>query len=137
MTIEQLMVRIQDLENQVSDLKNQREPATLQFKLNYTQTAMDTINNKINELEAFVEKFNTEDKWVEIFTKEEIKSLYKQSGLVLTDIQGFIGKLYGRTDITLENASLYIEQGYGDIRAISRLGKYLRGKVLKNVKQGV
>ena len=134
MIIEELLSRIVDLENQVSDLKNQREPNTLQYKLNYAQSAIESLSSKVAELEAFVDKFNEDDKFAEVFTKEEVKELYKKSGLAITDIQAFLSKVYNNP-VGLDLASGFINGKIDDIRVMSRLGKYLRLKAIKaNVK---
>jgi hypothetical protein len=133
MTIEQLMGRIQDIENQFSDIKNQRDPNGVHGNLAYLQGAIESLAVKISDIENFIEEFNTADKFIETFTKDEIKSLYNRSGLSMPDVQGFLCKLTG-SSIGMEEASDVINGHEFDVRLVSRVGKYLRSKAIKNAR---
>ncbi len=132
MNIEQLLQRIVDLENQVSDMKNQKDSATVQDRLNTLQYNQDKMSVDINNIQNILDKFDSEDIYIETFSKDEINQLYNRSGLSMPDVATFISKLYRGKDVSLEEAWGWISGAKNDIRTVSRLGKYLRKKALLN-----
>ena len=133
MTIEELLQRITDLENQVSDLKNQKDPGHLQYRLNAIQVNIDTFSNQISEIESLVKAFNIEDRFAELFTSQELKKWYECSGLTIPDINGYLLKLTGKNIPAYDCFSGKVE----DIILLSKLGKYLRMQSIKNAKKTI
>jgi phage shock protein A len=134
MDLDKLEIRVMDLESQVSDFKNQKDSATIQYKLSVIQQQLETLAVKVSGLENIITALNTDSKFAELFTKEEIKEYYKKSGLSMQDVQAFISKLC-RNESTLEDAGNWINGNIDNIEAISRLGKYLKMKAITNAKK--
>ena len=51
MKIEELVQRIVDLEGQVSDLKNQKDPDSIRYRLNAMQVNIETFSEQITRIE--------------------------------------------------------------------------------------
>jgi hypothetical protein len=133
MTIEELAVRVQDLENQVSDLRNQRDPSSVQGRLALLQQMYDTQAQELSDLENVISKIETSDKYVEIFTAEEMDYWFQKSGLSSPEIKRYLSILLAR-EVELSEVQGFLEATeLEEIIVRSRLGKYLRNKAIKNV----
>ena len=133
--IDKLNEKVKELENEVFELRIMRDNSVLQGKLNtirYIESQNETMTIKLGELENFITAFNEDDKFVEIFKPHELKTYYIDCGIGLLDIVGYLKKLTGE-EWTGEQTSKALD-GMADIRVISRLGKWLRTKALRNEK---
>ena len=144
MTIEELKEelvglksKIQNAENAIVDLQSMRDNTSLQGKLNnirFIENQLATLGDELGEVKIFINKFNTEDRFVELFEPKEIRILFNKSGVGINDVAGFLTQLANGEKVTPEDAHEVVNEGVEDIRVMSRLGKWLRVKALKNVK---
>jgi len=115
---EQLKVRVLDLENQLSDLKNQRDPEGLDGRIRAAQSMVEGLQKSVSIMEAKLKEY---DSRVEDFTAHELGHLFSESGLSMKDVSGFL-------DIDMAGASHIIRTGDANISVRSKLGKFLRSR---------
>lgn len=132
--VEKHKAYIADLQNEVMELRLMRDLTVLQGKLNEIQRMSQNIESltvKLSELENVMDAFNSDDKYIELFNPDEMKRLYNASGLSLPDVVGYLNKLTGNS-YSNPDALDFIDCK-GNLRIVSRLGKWLRMKAVKNV----
>ena len=134
--ITKLNQRINNLEFQVNDLKTIREPmrATerinlLEYQLNQLATKIDEMNNRLN---AYVK----DDKYLEVFTPEEFKTLYLNSGLGAKDIANLMqmNEKFKELDSTPQTINKIVNSERGSLELRSYLGKQFRFAITKRQK---
>ena len=86
MTNEQIENKLQDIQFQLDDVKNTRDPLRANQRIDLLEQKLETFNVKIEEMNKKIDSFGSDDKFIETFTEEEFKKLYQNSGLGAKDI---------------------------------------------------
>lgn len=133
MTIEQLENQIKNIEFQLDDLKNTRDPLRANQRIDLLQQQLEVFGQKIDELNNKLNSFCKDDKFIEIFTDEEFKLLYQNSGLGAKDVSSLIkaNQKYKDMDTSAPTVSKIISGERGNIELRSYLGKQFRFAIAK------
>ncbi|MBQ2219583.1 MAG: hypothetical protein II417_02165, partial [Elusimicrobia bacterium] len=90
MTNEQLEQRINDIQYQIDDLKTVRDPLRANQRIDLLQQQLSVFGVKIEELGQKLNAYAKDDKYIELFTDEEFKMLYNNSGLGAKEVASLI-----------------------------------------------
>ena len=120
--------KIQDIQFQVDDLKNVRDPLRANQRIDLLQQQLEQFGVKITELDKKLEAFGNEDKYIELFTDDEFKLMYQNSGLLAKDVAALIKKnnKFKDMDTSAPTISKIISGERGNIELRSYLGKQFR-----------
>lgn len=123
----ELEQRLNDLTNRVNDLETMRNPDEVVGKVCLLEQQIDEIRTSVADLNNKVNSFLNEDKLLEVFSDEEFKQLYMDSGLVAKDVAKLIEKKFGEEiDTSAPNISKIINGQRNNLELRSYLGKIFR-----------
>lgn len=133
MTIEQLESRINDIQYQIDDLKTVRDPLRANQRIDLLQQQLSDFGVKIAELEQRLNSYVKEDKYIELFTDDEFKMLYNNSGLGAKDVASLMkdNDKFKDMDSTPPTISKIINGKRGSLKLRSYLGKQFRFAITK------
>ena len=131
--IKQLNQKIDNLQFQVDDLKTVRDPLRANQRIDLLQQQLSDFGVKIEELSQKLNSYAQDDKYIELFTDEEFKLLYNNSGLGAKDVANLIkaSKKFKDMDSTPPTVSKIINGERGSIELRSYLGKQFRFAIAK------
>ena len=131
--LKKLENKIQDLEFQVGDLRNVRDPLRANQRIDLLEQKLETFGVKIEELGQKLNAFAKEDKYIELFTDEEFKMLYNNSGLGAKDVANLIkaNDKFKDLDTSAPAISKVVNGTYGSIYLRSYLAKQFRFAISK------
>ena len=120
--------KIQDIQFQLDDVKNTRDPLRANQRIDLLQQQLEQFGVKITELDKKLEAFGNEDKYIELFTDDEFKLMYQNSGLLAKDVAALIKKnnKFKDMDTSAPTISKIISGERGNIELRSYLGKQFR-----------
>lgn len=126
--IKQLENRINDIQFQIDDLKNVRDPLRANQRIDLLQTQLSDFGQKIDEMNNRLNAYVKDDKYIEIFTDEEFKTLYQYSGLGSKDVAKLIqiNEKFKDLDSSAPAISKIINGTIGSVELRSYLGKQFR-----------
>lgn len=125
--IKKLESAMQNVLNRVSDLETMRNPDEVVGKVCLLEQQIDEIRTLISDVNIKLNSYLNEDKFIEIFSDEEFKQLYMDSGLVAKDVSKLIEKKYGtEIDSSVSNVSKIINGQRNNLELRSYLGKIFR-----------
>lgn len=123
----ELEQRLNDLTNRVNDLETMRNPDEVVGKVCFLEQQIDEIRTSVADLNNKVNSFLNEDKFIEVFSDEEFKQLYMDSGLVAKDVAKLIERKFGEEiDTSAPNISKIINGQRNNLELRSYLGKLFR-----------
>ena len=123
----ELEQRLNDLANRVNDLETMRTPDEVVGKVCFLEQQIDEIRTSVADLNNKVNSFLNEDKFIEVFSDEEFKQLYMDSGLVAKDVAKLIERKFGEEiDTSAPNISKIINGQRNNLELRSYLGKLFR-----------
>ena len=133
MTNEQLEQRVNDIQCQVDDLKTVRDPLRANQRIDLLQQQLSVFGVKIEELGQKLNAFGKDDKFIELFTDEEFKMLYNNSGLGAKDVASLIKakEKFKDMDTSAPRISQIISGERGSLELRSYLGKQFRFAITK------
>lgn len=125
--IKKLELAMQNVLNRVSDLETMRNPDEVVGKVCLLEQQIDEIRTLISDVNIKLNAYLKEDKFIEVFSDEEFKQLYMDSGLVAKDVSKLIEKKYGtEIDSSVSNVSKIINGQRNNLELRSYLGKIFR-----------
>lgn len=125
--IKKLESAMQNVLNRVNDLETMRNPDEVVGKVCLLEQQIDEIRTLISDVNIKLNAYLKEDKFIEIFSDEEFKQLYMDSGLVAKDVSKLIEKKYGtEIDSSVSNVSKIINGQRNNLELRSYLGKIFR-----------
>ena len=125
--IKKLELAMQNVLNRVNDLETMRNPDEVVGKVCLLEQQIDEIRTLISDVNIKLNAYLNEDKFIEIFSDEEFKQLYMDSGLVAKDVSKLIEKKYGtEIDSSVSNVSKIINGQRNNLELRSYLGKIFR-----------
>lgn len=125
--INKLELAMQNVLNRLSDLETMRNPDEVVGKVCLLEQQIDEIRTLISDVNIKLNAYLKEDKFIEIFSDEEFKQLYMDSGLVAKDVSKLIEKKYGtEIDSSVSNVSKIINGQRNNLELRSYLGKIFR-----------
>ena len=129
---EQIVLRVQNLENQVKDLTTMRSPDEVIGRVGFIEQQLDSIRTAISELNIKLNSYVNDSKYIEVFTNEEFKNLYMESGFVAKDVAKLIQqKFKDFNDVSAPSISKIINGERGSLELRSYLGKQFRYEIAK------
>ena len=128
---EQIVLRVQNLENQVKDLTTMRSPDEVIGRVGFIEQQLDSIRTAISELNIKLNSYVNDSKYIEVFTNEEFKNLYMESGFVAKDVAKIIEKKFKDVDTSAPAISKIINGQIGSLELRSYLGKQFRYEISK------
>lgn len=133
MTIEQLENKLQDIQFQLDDVKNTRDPLRANQRIDLLEQKLETFNVKIEEMNKKIDSFGGDSKFIETFTDDEFKYLYNNSGLGAKDVASLIkaNDKFKDMDTTPPTISKIISGERGSLELRSYLGKQFRFAITK------
>lgn len=131
--IEQLEQRINDMQFQIDDLKTVRDPLRANQRIDLLQQQLSVFGVKIEELGQKLNSYAKDDKYIELFTDEEFKRLYNNSGLGAKDVASLIkaNEKFKDMDTSAPRISQIISGERGSLELRSYLGKQFRFAITK------
>ena len=128
MDIKELENKVKDIQFQLDDVKNTRDPLRANQRIDLLQQQLEQFGVKITELDKKLEAFGNEDKYIELFTDDEFKLMYQNSGLLAKDVAALIKKnnKFKDMDTSAPTISKIISGERGNIELRSYLGKQFR-----------
>ena len=133
MTIEQLESRINDIQHQINDLKTVRDPLRANQRIDLLQQQLSDFGVKIAELGQRLNSYVKEDKYLELFTDDEFKMLYKNSGLGAKEVASLIkaNEKFKNVDTSAPAISKIVNGTIGSLELRNYLGKQFRFAITK------
>lgn len=129
--IKKLEARIENLTNRVNDLETMRNPDEVVGKVCLLEQAQDDIRTAISETNIKLNAYVNDEKFIELFTDEEFKKLYMESGLVAKDVAKLIEIKFKEQDVSAPAISKIINGQIGSLQLRSYLGKQFRYEIAK------
>ena len=133
MTNEQLEQRINDIQFQLDDVKNTRDPLRANQRIDLLEQKIEAFGVRIEELGQKLNAFGKDDKFIELFTDDEFKLLYNNSGLGAKDVASLMkaNEKFKDMDCTPPTISKIINGERGSLELRSYLGKQFRFAITK------
>lgn len=131
--IKQLEQKIQNIQFQLDDVKNTRDPLRANQRIDLLQQDLERFNVKLIEMDKKIEAFGQDDRFLEVFTPEEFKILYQNSGLSAKDIADLMknNEKFKDLDSTPQTINKIVNSERGSIELRSYLGKQFRFAITK------
>ena len=129
--IKQLEDKIQNMQFQLDDVKNTRDPLRANQRIDLLEQKLEAFGVRITEMDKKIEAFGS--KFIEIFTNEEFKYLYNNSGLGAKDVASLIKakEKFKDLDTSAPTISKIINGERGSLELRSYLGKQFRFAITK------
>ena len=133
MELKELENRVNDIQFQLDDLKNVREPMRANERINFMEYQLNELGTKIDEMNNRLNAYVKEDKFLELFTDEEFKNLYKSSGLGAKDVANLmkLNDKFKELDSTPQTINKIVNGERGSLELRSYLGKQFRFAITK------
>lgn len=133
MTIEQLEQKVNDIQFQLDDVKNTRDPLRANQRIDLLEQRLEDFGVRITEMNKKIESFGNDNKFIETFTDEEFKYLYNNSGLGAKDVASLIkaNDKFKDMDTTPPTISKIVSGERGSLELRSYLGKQFRFAITK------
>jgi hypothetical protein len=126
-----LQGQIENLKNRITDLETMRNPDEIAGKVILIEEWIDALKTSISNLNIKLEAYVNSNKYIELFTDEEFKNLYIESGLVAKDVAQLIEKKFKNVDTSAPAISKIINGQIGSLELRSYLGKLFRYEIAK------
>jgi regulator of replication initiation timing len=126
-----LQGQIENLKNRITDLEIMRNPDEIAGKVILIEEWIDALKTSISNLNIKLEAYVNSNKYIELFTDEEFKNLYMESGLVAKDVAKLIEKKFKNVDTSAPAISKIINGQIGSLELRSYLGKLFRYEIAK------
>lgn len=133
MTIEQLENRINDIQFQLDDVKNTRDPLRANQRIDLLEQKIEAFGVRIEELGQKLNSYAKDDKFIELFTDDEFKLLYNNSGLGAKEVASLIkaNEKFKNVDTSAPAISKIVNGTIGSLELRNYLGKQFRFAITK------
>lgn len=131
--LKKLEDKIQNIQFQIDDLKTVRDPLRANQRIDLLQQQLSVFGVKIEELGQKLNSYAKDDKYIELFTDEEFKMLYNNSGLGAKEVASLIkaNEKFKDMDTSAPRISQIISGERGSLELRSYLGKQFRFAITK------
>lgn len=126
--------QIENLKNRVNDLETMRSPDEVVGKVLFIEQQLDEVRTAISETNIKLNAYLNDDKFIELFTDDEFKKLYMESGFVAKDVAGLMKKKFPDLDNSAPAITKIINGQIGSLQLRSYLGKQFRYEIAKRNK---
>ena len=133
MELKELENKINDMQFQIDDLRNMRNPMRANERIDLLQTQISEFGVKIDEMNNRLNAYVKDDKYLEVFTPEEFKQLYLNSGLGAKDIANLMqmNEKFKDLDSAPQTINKIVNCERGSLELRSYLGKQFRFAIAK------
>ena len=132
--VQGLQGQIENLKNRISDLETMRSPDEVVGKVCLLEEKVDEVVTSISDTNIKINAFLNIDKYVEVFSDEEFKKLYMESGFVAKDVAKLMQKKFPELDNSAPAITKIINGQIGSLELRSYLGKQFRYEIAKRNK---
>ena len=134
--IKKIENKINDMQFQIDDLKNVRDPLRANQRIDLMQSQLSEFGQKVDEMNNRLNAYVKEDKFLEVFTPEEFKLMYQNSGLGAKDIAQLMkaNEKFKDLDSTPQSINQIVNGKRGSLELRSYLGKQFRFAISKGQK---
>lgn len=129
--VQGLQGQIENLKNRISDLETMRSPDEVVGKVVHLEEQQDELRTAISNTNIKLQAYLNDDKYIEVFTNEEFKTLYMESGFVAKDVAKLIERKFTNIDTSAPAISKIINGQIGSLELRSYLGKQFRYEIAK------
>ena len=131
--------QIANLENRLSEIETIRDPQRANVRIDAMIAEQEAQHSLIEELSNKMNAFVKDDKFIELFTDEEFRTLYDNSGLNSKDVATIIhnNPTFKDQDVSAPAISKIINSIVKDVHLRSFLGRYFRYELIKKQKLNV
>lgn len=123
--------QIENLKNRISDLETMRSPDEVVGKVVHLEEQQDELRTAISNTNLKLQAYLNDDKYIEVFTNEEFKKMYMESGFVAKDVAKLIERKFTNIDTSAPAISKIINGQIGSLELRSYLGKQFRYEIAK------
>jgi len=123
-----------DLSSRLMEVENYRNPQMLHNKVQYQFELIETMADTMSQVMQKLKSFDFDERFIELFSDDDIRNYYTLSGLTATDVKRFIDKLE-KSDVSMKTISLYVNGKLTDLKIRGLLGNYLKHEALKKTKK--
>ena len=131
--------QIVNLENRLSEIETIRDPQRANVRIDAMIAEQESQHTLIEELSNKMNAFVKDDKFIELFTDEEFRMLYDNSGLNSKDVAMIIhnNPTFKDQDVSAPAISKIINSIVKDVHLRSFLGRYFRYELIKKQKLNI
>lgn len=131
--------QIANLENRLSEIETIRDPQRANVRIDAMIAEQEAQHTLIEELSNKMNAFVKDDKFIELFTDEEFRMLYDNSGLNSKDVAAIIhnNPAFKDQDVSAPAISKIINSIVKDVHLRSFLGRYFRYELIKKQKLNI
>ena len=131
--------QIANLENRLSEIETIRDPQRANVRIDAMIAEQEAQHSLIEELSNKMNALVKDDKFIELFTDEELRTLYDNSGLNSKDVATIIhnNPTFKDQDVSAPAISKIINSIVKDVHLRSFLGRYFRYELIKKQKLNV
>ena len=131
--------QITNLENRLSEIETIRDPQRANVRIDAMIAEQESQHTLIEELSNKMNAFVKDDKFIELFTDEEFRMLYDNSGLNSKDVATIIhnNPTFKDQDVSAPAISKIINSIVKDVHLRSFLGRYFRYELIKKQKLNI
>ena len=133
-TEDDVLAFLRDLDSRLHEIENFRSPVTIQNRVQFQFQLIDEISQTMSGIMQKLKEFDIDERFIELFTDDEIKKFYEASGLTGTDVKKFIDKVE-KKDVSMPTISMYVNAKINDLNIRSLLGRFFRHEALKKTKK--
>lgn len=123
-----------DLSSRLIDVENYRNPQNIQNKVQFQFQLIEEMSNTMSQIMQKLKMLDFDERFIELFTDDDIKAYYMNSGLTASDVKKFVDKAEGK-DISMPTISLYVNAKIADLQLRSILGNYFKHEAIKKTKK--
>lgn len=131
--LKKLEDKIQNIQFQVDDLRNVRDPLRANQRIDLLEQRLEDFGVRLTEFDKKINAFGNDNKFIETFTDEEFKYLYNNSGLGAKDVANLIkaNDKFKDLDTSAPTISKIVSGERGTLELRSYLGKQFRFAISK------
>lgn len=123
-----------DLNDRLHEVENYRNPQQIQNKVQWQFQLIEEMSNTMSQIMQKFKAFDIDDRFIELFSDDDIKGFYENSGLTAVDVKKYLDKIEQK-DISMSTISLYVNAKMADLKLRSILGNYFKYEALKKTKK--
>jgi hypothetical protein len=133
---DQAYQQCREMDLRLQGIENFRSSPNIQNKIQWQFELIEQMANTMSQVMQKLNMFDLDDRFLEIYTDDEIKKYYILSGLTQTEVKTFIDKVLGK-DTPQPTISLWVNGRTDDLKLRGILGNYFKGEALKKTKGNI
>jgi len=119
-----------NLDGRIQEVENYRNPSMLHNKVQFQFQLIEGLTETQAKIKQMFKHFEIDDRFVQLYSDDEIKDFYVNSCLTATDVKKYLDKIEKR-DVSMTDVSKYVNGNLDDLKTRSLLGNYFKYEALK------